>query len=45
MANEESNFGNLTPRARQILLLAKQEADRSITTASGPSIFCSAFSH
>ena len=28
MANEESNFGNLTPRARQILLLAKQEAER-----------------
>ena len=29
MANqEENNFGNLTPRARQILLLAKQEAER-----------------
>ena len=29
MANqEEGNFGNLTPRARQILLLAKQEAER-----------------
>ncbi len=28
MAKEESNFGNLTPRARQILLLAKQEAER-----------------
>ena len=25
---EENNFGNLTPRARQILLLAKQEAER-----------------
>ncbi len=26
--SEENNFGNLTPRARQILLLAKQEAER-----------------
>ncbi|WP_294507629.1 ATP-dependent Clp protease ATP-binding subunit [uncultured Victivallis sp.] len=25
---EDNNFGNLTPRARQILLLAKQEAER-----------------
>ncbi len=25
---DENNFGNLTPRARQILLLAKQEAER-----------------
>ena len=28
MANNDNHFGNLTPRARQILLLAKQEAER-----------------
>ncbi len=28
MAKNENHFGNLTPRARQILLLAKQEAER-----------------
>ena len=25
---EDNNFGNLTPRARQILLLSKQESER-----------------
>ncbi len=28
MADNDNHFGNLTPRARQILLLAKQEAER-----------------
>ena len=28
MARSEGNFSNLTPRARQVLLLAKAEAER-----------------
>lgn len=37
MAKSEENngFGNLTPRARQILLLARQRRSVSITTISG----------
>ena len=35
MANEKNFGGNLTPRARQVLELARKEADRSILRALG----------